>query len=169
MSYHKFSRCELRYCCFPICSHHQFCQTRPSADLSTEGLDTLVDGDLVLRAGLAGLATEDELGVELPVRGDLPLSGNLLVDQGVVVLEVGADGALGLERGPDDELEHGVRLRRPAGELVGVHGEVGLLLLDGLLILEEENLLKDECQQYCQKKECGGIVIGVGGQSRMEG
>lgn len=109
-------------------------------NLSAKDLDALVDGDERLVAGLVALlAAKDELGVELPVRRDVPLRGDLLVDERVVVLQVGAQ-ALGLEGDPQRVLQHGVGLGRPQGELVGVHGEGGLLLLDRLRVLEEEDL-----------------------------
>ncbi|KUI71595.1 hypothetical protein VM1G_11752 [Cytospora mali] len=72
-----------------------------------EGLELALDGGEGLLASLAGLAAEDELGAELPALGDVPLGDDLGVDQGVVVLEVGTE-TLGLEGGPDGELQHGV-------------------------------------------------------------
>lgn len=77
--------------------------------LSTEDLEAVLDGELVLGAGLAGAAAEDELGVELPVVGDAPFAGDLGVDQRVVVLKVSTE-TLGGESGPDRELDHGVGL-----------------------------------------------------------
>lgn len=53
----------------------------------------------LLASGALGLA-EDELGLEGPGLGDLPLLADLLVDEGVVVLEVGAEAFL-FEGSPD--------------------------------------------------------------------
>lgn len=106
--------------------------------LSTKDLDAILEGSELLGASLAGLATEDELGVELPAGGELPGLGDLLVDQGAVVLEVGTK-TLSLEGRPEDELLHGETLRREQGELVGVGGELGLHALDDGLVVEEED------------------------------
>lgn len=107
--------------------------------LSTEDLVALLDGLEFLGTGLAAAATEDELGVELPVLGDAPLASDLGVDEGVVVLEVGAN-TLGVKGGPDDVLGHGIGLLGPDGELVGVEGELLLHAVDDVLVLEEQNL-----------------------------
>lgn len=98
--------------------------------------------EVLRQAGLLRVAdSKDELCVKLPILWQAPLCGDLLVDDGVVVLEVGAE-AFGLESGPEDELVHGVGLLCPVAELVGV-GWVGFLLgLDGWAVGEEENLLK---------------------------
>lgn len=71
--------------------------------LGAVDLEDLGDGLGLLGAGLAGATAEDELGIELPGGGDLPGLGDLGVDEGVVVLEVGTE-TLGLESGPDGEL-----------------------------------------------------------------
>ena len=107
--------------------------------LSAKDLVALLKSKVLLGASLASTATEDQLGVELPVGGDLPGLGNLVVNEGVVVLEVGAQ-ALGLKGGPDGVLQNGIALRGPAGEAVGVDGELGLEALDNGLVLEEQNL-----------------------------
>ena len=67
----------------------------------------------------------------------------LRIDKRVVMLEVCAE-AFELEGGPDGELGHGVGLGGPAGELVGVEGEVVLHFLDAGAGLEEEDLFADE-------------------------
>lgn len=107
--------------------------------LSAEALVLLLKGQEVFGTGLARLATKDQLGSELPVGRDTPLGGDALVDQWVVVLEVGAQ-TLGLESGPDGELQHGVRVGGPGGEAVGVDGELLLHLVDDLLVFVEEDL-----------------------------
>ena len=74
------------------------------ADSVAGDLVYLLEREEILGTGLAGAAADDELGVELPAGGDVPLGGDALVDEGVVVLERRAK-ALGLESGPDDVLE----------------------------------------------------------------
>ena len=83
--------------------------------------------------------TEDELRLERPLQGDVPNFAGLLVGQGVVVLQVGAE-AFGFEGSPGGELVHGGGVLRPVGELVGVLGELGLEVLDGGGVLVEEDL-----------------------------
>lgn len=68
--------------------------------LFTENLEAVLERRESLVAGLAGRGTEDELSVELPRSGDVPLLLDALVDQGAVVLEVGAE-TFGLKGGPD--------------------------------------------------------------------
>lgn len=58
--------------------------------LRAKDLDALLQGLELLGAGLASFATKDKLGIELPVGGQTPGLGNLLVDERVVVLQVGA-------------------------------------------------------------------------------
>lgn len=65
-------------------------------------LATLLDS----LAGTLCVTTEDELGLELPLLREVPLSGHTLVDNRVVVLEV-AGTAFGLEGGPEVVLGHG--------------------------------------------------------------
>ena len=52
--------------------------------LSAEELGALLDGEERLGAGVAGAAAEDELGVQLPVAGDVPLRRDARVQEGVV-------------------------------------------------------------------------------------
>lgn len=106
---------------------------------SAVGLEDGVDGQEVLGAGLGGAPADDELGVELPAERDAPLGRHALVDQRVVVLQVGPQ-ALGLERRPHRELQHAVRLARPDRELVRVQRELLLHRVDDVLVLEEEDL-----------------------------
>lgn len=74
--------------------------------------DALLKGSLVLStlvnslAGTLGVTTEDKLSLQLPLLVDVPVSLCLLVDDGVVVLEVGG-AAFGLEGGPEVVLVHG--------------------------------------------------------------
>ena len=109
-------------------------KSRKDRRLSTVGLEQLLNRLESLVTGLAGPATKDELGAELPVGGDLPLLGDLGINDGVVVLEVGTE-TLGLESNPDGELEHGVALGGPDGESFwgdGVSKLVGLFVsVDG--------------------------------------
>ena len=107
--------------------------------LGTKDLDLLLDGLELLGTRLAGTATDDELRAELPASGDAPSLGNLLVNEGVVMLEVGAE-TLELERGPDGVLQHSAALGGPGREVVLVDGDVLLVALDDVLVLEEKNL-----------------------------
>lgn len=110
--------------------------------LSAKDLEALADVLVLLDAGLlAGDGgAEDHHGLELPVLADIPLGLDLLVDQRVVVLQVGPQ-ALGLERRPHGELVHGVGLRRPLREAVGVGDVLVLETLDGWSVFVEEDLL----------------------------
>jgi hypothetical protein len=92
---------------------------------------------LLLR--LAALSTKHQLGPELPLVRDAPVLGGLLVDDGVVVLEVRAE-TLGLERDPQGVLVHGVGMLGPVAEVVCVGGERLAQLLDGLRRLVAEDL-----------------------------
>ena len=85
------------------CKIHTTHPAGSSQLLGAVDLEDLTDGLGLLGAGLASAAAKDELGVELPGGGDLPGLGDLGVDQGVIVLEVGTE-TLGLESGPDGEL-----------------------------------------------------------------
>lgn len=62
--------------------------------------DSLLKGLLGLLTSLTFGLAEDELGLEGPGLGDLPLADDLLVDEGVVVLEAGSE-SLSLKGGPD--------------------------------------------------------------------
>lgn len=64
---------------------------RSAARLSAKRLEHLLVGQLILGLGNVALAAEDELRVELPRGRNPPRLGDLGVDQGVVVLEVGTD------------------------------------------------------------------------------
>ena len=90
---------------------------KANSHLSTKDLELLLEGAEFLLTGPGGLAAEDELGLELPAGGDLPLLGDLGVDERVVVLKVGTE-TLGLESGPESELEHGIGVTGPASESV---------------------------------------------------
>lgn len=61
----------------------------------------------LLLAGLASNTTEYKLTPQLPLQRNAPLLCSLLVDDGVVVLKVGAK-AFGLESHPQCKLVHGV-------------------------------------------------------------
>lgn len=90
-----------------LCSpFHVVAGPAPSSLSRTKNPVLLLQRPKGLLAWLAGLAAKDELSGELPRRRDGPLLLDLLVDEGVVVLEVGAQ-AFGFEGGPDCELEHG--------------------------------------------------------------
>ena len=93
----------------------------------------------LLLTSIGNLATEDELGAELPVDGDVPVLLGLAVDEGVVVLEAGAK-ILSLEGGPESVLVHSGSVLAPVAEVVGIDGEGLAEGLNGLGVLEEEGL-----------------------------
>lgn len=81
----------------------------------TKDLDTVLERLKLLVAGLAGAAPKDQLGIQPPGPGQAPGGGDLVVDDRVVVLEVGAE-ALELEGGPEEQLLHAGALGGPGGE-----------------------------------------------------
>jgi hypothetical protein len=89
----------------------------------------------------ASAATKDQLSTKLPLERNAPLLSSLLVDNGVVVLEVGAE-ALSLKRDPQGILVHGVGLLRPVAEVVCVFRECLAELLDGFRVFVEEDLAR---------------------------
>lgn len=93
----------------------------------------------LLLARLATAATEDQLGPELPLEGNAPVLSSLLVNDGVVVLQVSAE-ALSLERNPQRVLVHSVGVLGPVAEVVGVKRECLAEVLDGLGGFVEEDL-----------------------------
>jgi len=93
----------------------------------------------LLLARLTSTATKDQLGPQLPLLGDVPVVGSLLIDDGVIVLEVSAE-ALSLERDPQSVLVHRVGVLGPVAEVVGVEGECLAQVLDGLGVFVAENL-----------------------------
>lgn len=93
----------------------------------------------LLLTSLAGAATKNKLRPELPLERNAPVLGNLLVDDGVVVLQVGAE-TLGLERNPQRVLVHGVGVLGPVAEVVCVERERLAEVLDGLGGFVEEDL-----------------------------
>lgn len=99
----------------------------PSPNLNTKALESILNRRESLLTHPTSWRTENQLSIQHPVGINTPGLSNLLVDQGVVVLEVCTE-TLGLESGPDGELVHGVGLGCPDWEFVGVEGE---LLLHG--------------------------------------
>lgn len=95
----------------------------------------------LLLASPASTATEDQLSTELPLEWNAPLLSSLLVDNGVVVLEVCAE-ALSLKRNPQGILVHGIGLLRPVAEVVCVFRECLAELLDGFWVFIEEDLTR---------------------------
>jgi hypothetical protein len=93
----------------------------------------------LLLTRLTGTSTEDQLAPKLPAERNIPVLGRLLVDDRIVVLEIGAK-ALCLEGDPQGVLVHGVGVLRPVTEMVCVEGEGFAEVLDGLGGLVEENL-----------------------------
>lgn len=112
----------------------------PTHSLSTEDLESLAQILERLRTRLPSLSTKHQLRVQLPAGRNIPRSLHLLVNNWVVVLQVGTE-SLGLERSPDGELAHAVGLRRPDGELVGVDAVGFLHAADDGAVFEEEDLV----------------------------
>ena len=97
--------------------------------------------------------------------GDLPLLGHGLVDNGIVVLQVGADAGGG-EGGPHGVLVHGVGVFGPHGEVGGVGGE---LLLQGA---HDGLVFKEEYGAGCGGEACqflGGGLEFVGRHDLAQG
>jgi hypothetical protein len=132
-----------------------YIQTNP-LKIGTEDLNALLNWLELLLAGRGLDGTKDQLSLELPVAGDIKSFGDTRVDEGVVVLEVGAE-AEGLETGPDcallvpgsegererDELTeplvHGVAVLGPLGEFVGKGREfLAIGLYVGGVLVEED-------------------------------
>lgn len=100
----------------------------------------LAEGGLEgLLAGLTSASTEDKLGPELPVKRDVPCLSSLLVDDRVVVLEIGPE-TFSLEGNPEGELVHGVGMLGPVTVVVGVDGDVLAESVHWLGVLIEQNL-----------------------------
>jgi len=95
----------------------------------------------LLLTGSASAATKDQLSAKLPLERNAPLLSSLLVDNGVVVLEVGAE-AFSFKRDPQGILVHGVGLLRPVAEVVCVFRECLAELFDGFWIFVEEDLAR---------------------------
>lgn len=118
-----------RRVCVYVCTHF-FSRTKD--------LDTVLERLKLLVAGLAGAAPKDQLGIQPPGPGQAPGGSDLVVDERVVVLEVGAE-ALEPEGGPEEQLLHAGALGGPGGEAVGVRWERDLHALDDVVVLEEED------------------------------
>jgi len=93
----------------------------------------------LLLASLAIAATKDQLAPELPVQRNVPLLCSALVDDGVVVLEVGTE-AFRFQRNPESVLVHGVAVLSPSVKVLCVGGEALAEVLDGLGVIVEEYL-----------------------------
>lgn len=93
----------------------------------------------LLLASLAIAATKDQLAPELPVKRDAPLLCCTLVDDRVVVLEVGTE-AFGFKRNPESVLVHGVAVLRPVAEVLCVGRKPFAEVVDGLGVFVEEDL-----------------------------
>ena len=101
--------------------------------------DPLLEGLELLGARLACAATNDQLSAELPLKRHLPVLLDLLVDNRVVVLQVGTE-ALGLEGDPEGVLVDGGCVLGPVAKVVGVLRESLAKGLYGLGVFEEEDL-----------------------------
>lgn len=132
--------------------------------LSAIDLDTLVNVLELLGTGLARLATKDKLSIQSPSSGDLPGGSNLLINQRVVVLQVGAQ-ALELQRSPDEQLLHAQRVDSPGREAVGVQGKFILQGLCGGGVLEEEHRAGSALEE---RELVGGGLEVLGGDDALE-
>lgn len=81
----------------------------------------------------------NHLGPQHPRRRNTPRILDLDIDQGIIMLQIGTD-ALKRESRPNGVLVHGGRFLRPAGELVGVEGELGLQAFDNRTVIKVEDL-----------------------------
>lgn len=105
-------------------------------------------GRLLARVALA--SAEDQLRLELPVAGDLPLLLDAGVRDRVVVLQVGAEALL-LQGNPQRQLVHGRGVLAPLRELVGEKSVRLLQLVDGGGVFEEEDLRGGVSQWRCHR------------------
>jgi hypothetical protein len=111
-------------------------------------LSTLLN---VLAGTLCG-TTKHKLGLELPLLGDVPVTLCLLVNDGVVVLEV-ASTAFSLKSSPEVVLRHGGRLSSPTREMVSIQSKLLLKFSDRLRINKEQNLDHQYDQQLRLQKQ----------------
>lgn len=93
----------------------------------------------LLLSRLARPSTKDQLAPQLPLQWDVPVLCSLLVDDGVVMLEVGTE-ALSLEGNPESVLVHGIGMFGPVTEVVCVEWEGFAEAFDRLRVLIEEDL-----------------------------
>jgi len=78
--------------------------------------------------------------LQFPACWNIPGSSDLLVNNWVIVLEVGTK-SFGLKSSPNGELSHGIRLSGPVWELVSVEWELLLEVSDGRTVLKEQDLV----------------------------
>jgi hypothetical protein len=93
----------------------------------------------LLLTRFARTATEDQLSPQLPLEGNAPVLSGLLVNNGVVMLEVGAE-ALSLKSDPQSVLVHGICVLAPVAEVVCVEGECLAEGFNGFGGFVEQNL-----------------------------
>ena len=113
--------------------------TRCINALRTKNLQPLLNINETLLSGRCNRSTEDQLCTQFPILRDVPCLCDLLVNQRVIVLQVGAKPFL-LEGSPDCVLVHSVGMGGPDGELFGEGGELLLQAYDGGAVDEEEDL-----------------------------
>jgi len=92
-----------------------------------------------LLTGLSRTPSKYQLRLEAPLLGNLPEVLNLLVDDGIVVLQVTPE-TLGFEASPECELVHGRGMFRPLEEHVRVDRELLLEGMDSVGVFKEEDL-----------------------------
>jgi hypothetical protein len=93
----------------------------------------------LLLHGLASASAKYQLAAQLVSKRNVPVLRRLLIDDGVVVLQVSAE-ALGLERDPESILVHCVGLIGPVTEVVCVCRKLLAKFLDGLRVFIEKYL-----------------------------
>jgi hypothetical protein len=93
----------------------------------------------LLLARLSSLTSKHQLCPERPFLGHIPLGLDLLVHDGVIMLQVGTE-AFCLERDPERKLVHGGGVLGPGGEVVCIDGELFFKGVDWVWVFEEEDL-----------------------------
>lgn len=93
----------------------------------------------LLLTRLASPATEDQLRPELPLEWDVPVLSGLLVNDWVVMLEVGTK-TLSLKRYPQSVLVHSIGVLTPVAKMVCIQWERLAQVLNRLGVLVEQDL-----------------------------
>lgn len=93
----------------------------------------------LLLAWLTTTAAKNQLGPQLPLKGDAPFLRGPLVDDGIVVLEIGTE-AFRVESEPHCVLMHSAGMLAPVSKLMRVNRKGLLELVDWSGILVKEYL-----------------------------
>jgi hypothetical protein len=107
-------------------------------------------------ARLARASTKHQLAPQLVGQGDVPVLRRFLVDDGVVVLQVGTE-TLRLERDPKSVLVHGVGVFGPVAKVVGVEGKSLSEVLSRFGVFVEEDL-SPACQCVSELSQAIEVV-----------